>query len=379
MQHKVLFTASTYSHIRHFHLPYLQAFQTRGWEVHVGCGGTAEQSEYIDKFLPLPFKKKMHAPDNFRAAAMLRREIAAEEYDLVITHTSLAAFFTRLALMGLKNRPKVINMVHGYLFDDRSSFVKRKLLLSAELLTAPCTDLLLTMNRWDYETALRHHLGAEVGFVPGIGVDFTRLEQYSPEKRPALRQEEGFAEEDFVLFYAAEFSPRKSQQVLLRAIQQLPEHVVLVLAGEGALLEECQTLAKSLGIAHRVRFPGYVRDVGRWYAMADAAVSASRSEGLPFNIMEAMYAGLPVVASCVKGHEDLITDGENGLLYPYGDVAACAQAISRLLEEPDLKARLRRAAVEQAKDYSLKNVLPIVMDAYATQMPVEQHEYAATK
>jgi len=113
--------------------------------------------------------------------------------------------------------------------------------------------------------------------------------------------------------------------------------------------------------------------------MADAAVSASRSEGLPFNIMEAMYAGLPVVASCVKGHEDLITDGENGLLYPYGDAAACAQAISRLLEEPDLKARLRRAAAEQAKDYSLENVLPIVMDAYATQMPVEQHEYSATK
>ena len=104
--------------------------------------------------------------------------------------------------------------------------------------------------------------------------------------------------------------------------------------------------------------------MGPWYTMADAAVSASRSEGLPFNIMEAMHVGLPVVASAVKGHTDLITDGESGLLYPYDDEAAFAAAVRRLLASPEEAAALGAAAREAAEAYRLDRVLPQVMALY---------------
>lgn len=366
MNRTVLFTASTYSHLHHFHLPYLRAFQDRGWTVHAACANAPETIPGAERSISVPFEKRMFSPQNLKAALALRRLIRREGYALVVTHTSLAAFFTRLALLGLSGRPKVVNMVHGYLFDDRSRPLKRALLLGAERLTAPVTDLLLTMNRWDYETAQRLKLGRQVGWVPGIGVDFSRLDA---PKVPVSRREAGLSEDAFVLIYGAEFSPRKSQAVLIRALAELPERAALVLPGQGALLEECRALARSLGVADRVIFPGYAADMAPWYALADAAVSSSRSEGLPFNIMEAMYLGLPVAASAVKGHTDLIDPGSSGLLYPYGSSAACADAIRLLMEDEALCRSLAERARAAVPSYALAEVLPVVMDWYESVCP----------
>ena len=361
---KVLFTASTYSHIVNFHLPYLRKFQEEGWTVHAACGGRSMPIPDVERVIELPFEKSMRSPNNFKAALLLRDEIRREGYDLIVTHTSLAAFFTRLALWGLKERSQVANMVHGYLFDDETPWLKRSLLLGAERWMAADTDLVLTMNRWDYETAKKYRLGHKVVNIPGIGVDFSRFDRVSPDCREKLRKKWGVPEDAFVLIYAAEFSARKSQSVVIRAMEYLPERVWLILAGEGALREECQELARKLGLENRVLFPGQVQDIPAWYAMADAAVSASRSEGLPFNIMEAMYAGLPVIASQVKGHTDLVEDGVTGLLYPYGDERACAEQLLRLTASERLRRELSRNARENVERYGLERVLPVVWARY---------------
>ena len=365
----MLFTASTYSHILNFHLPYLRWFQEQGWTVHAACGGAPAAVPWTDGTLDLPFEKSMGSPDNFRAAGMLRRKIQEEGYALISTHTSLAAFFTRLALMGLRERPIVANMVHGYLFDEATPPLKRRILLAAEQLAAPQTDLLLTMNQWDFAAANRYRLGQRVVHIPGVGVDFSRLDQ-DKEAAGALREELAIPEDGLGLFYAAEFSKRKSQEVLLRAMAQLPEEIMLVLAGDGVLRPACQELARELGLTGRVLFPGHLRDVARWYAMADAVISSSRIEGLPFNIMEAMYAGRPIVASAVKGHVDLIADGVTGLLYPYGDADACARQVVRLWESEPLRRQLAEQAQAAAAQYALERVFPAVTGQYASLFPV---------
>lgn len=364
MERRVLYAASSYIHLLNFHLPYLRAFRERGWAVHALCADGEGEVPFAARTIRVPLKKKMSAPENFRAAAQIRRLVKREGYELIVVHTSLAAFFTRLALKGMKNRPKLVNTVHGYLFDDATPAPKRQIMLAAEKLTAPETDLLLTMNRWDDALARREKLGRRVGFIPGMGVDFSRFSSATPEAGRALREKLGLAEDAYVLFYAAEFSARKSQAVLIRALRELPERCVLALAGGGAERDACMALAAGLGLGQRVLFPGHVSDVGAWLAMADAAVSASRIEGLPFNVMEAMALRRPVVASAVKGHEDLIEDGVSGLLYPYGDASACAAQIRRLLEDPALGARLAEAAAEQLEKYSLEAVFPQLMAEY---------------
>ena len=364
VERRALMTASTWSHIRSFHLPYLREFRRLGWKTAVGCPGVPAEAPDVDEGLALPFEKRFCSVANFRAARTLRARLKREPFDLIVTHTSLAAFFTRLAVKGLRDRPKVINVVHGYLFDDGTPYWKRKLLLSAERLTAPQTDLLLTMNRWDEAAAENCRLGKRTAGIPGMGVDFRRLDRATPEDGMRLRRELGISQNAFVLLFAAEFSQRKSQHVLIEAMARLPEDAILVLCGQGVRLEDCRRRSEQLGLGDRVRFPGQVSDMPVWYRMADAAVTSSRSEGLPFNVMEAMYCGLPVIASAVKGHVDLVRDGETGLLYPYGDAEACAEKIRRVMEDADLRSGLRAAAADSVRAYGLDTVLPRVMEKY---------------
>lgn len=133
----VLYTASTFSHIVSFHLPYLRRFRELGWQVEVACGGAMRDIPYADAVRELPLAKSITAPANFRAARMLRAMMERENYDLVITHTSLASFFTRWAARGMKHHPPIVNVMHGYLFDDRTTGLKKLLLPAAEKLTAP--------------------------------------------------------------------------------------------------------------------------------------------------------------------------------------------------------------------------------------------------
>lgn len=365
---KVLYTASTYSHIRNFHRPYLNWFRGEGWEVHVGAGGEPAGVPEADSCFSLPFAKRMTAPSNFRCARLLGHRMEEEGYDLVVTHTALAAFFTRLPLLRRRERPRVVNMVHGYLFDEGTPFVKRNILLNAERLTAPCTDLLLTMNRSDQEIARRYRLGGRLANIPGVGVAYGRIDDVPPEAGAALRREWKIPPEAFLLIYPAEFSKRKNQALLLRGLAALPKQVWLLLPGEGACLEECRALARELGVADRVRFPGQVSNIPAWLRAADCAVSASHSEGLPFNIMEAMRAGLPIVATDVKGHSDLL-EGGAGLLYPDGDGAAFVTAVNRLLADGAERERLGRTAYAASGRYALEAVLPQVTAVLRNAMP----------
>lgn len=367
MSQKVLVTASTYSHVRNFHLPYLRTFQKLGWTVHVGCPDPPEQIPGAHRAIRLPFTKSMTAPQNLRCVRLMRRLFRQEGYDLVITHTALAAFFTRLALLGLGRRPRLVNVAHGYLFDDDTPAAKRLMLLGAEKCTAPVTDRLLTMNDWDTGVARRHRLGREIHQIPGIGVDLGRLAPLLPKEEARTRL--SLPQDAFFFIYGAEFSTRKDQQTLIRALTRLPEEIHLLLPGSGSQWVTCRRLADQLGVAHRVTFPGQVDDMPLWYGAADAAVSASRSEGLPFNIMEAIHYALPVAATAVKGHTDLLQDGETGLLFPAGDDAACARTLLRLMEDAPLRASLAQGAASDLSKYQLDAVLPQVMACYGVPVP----------
>ena len=168
------------------------------------------------------------------------------------------------------------------------------------------------------------------------------------------------------LVCAAEFSRRKNQTLLLQTLARLPENYYLLLPGDGALLEECKIEAEALGISSRCRFPGQLSDVRGALAAADICVSASRSEGLPFAVMEAMHTALPCVLTRVKGHEDLLDSSGAGYLVPFGDAAAFAEAVQTLGRDAALRGKMGAAAKENTEKYALDRVLPEVL-AYFTQ------------
>lgn len=365
---KILYTASTFGHLAAFHQPYMQWFSEQGYEVHAAAGGEEKTLAGVSRLISLPLEKKMTAPANFRAAAMLARLMREEHYTLVSTHTALAAFFTRLALRRAgKGDTVMMNTSHGYLFDADTKGAKRLLLLGAERFCAPVTDYVLTMNRQDEMIARQYCLGKEIVQTPGMGVDFSRFSPADKDQRQKARAAFGFTVGQVVFVYPAEFSTRKNQRMLIEALPSLPKHVALLLPGRGEQLGACVFLAETLGVRERVVCPGFVPDIERCYQAADLAVSASRIEGLPFNLMEAMHCALPVVASRIKGHEDLVTDGENGLLFPYNNKEAFVQAASVLLD-PQQRARMGQAAQRSVERYGLPSVLPQLTAIYGSAL-----------
>ncbi|GAA0077161.1 glycosyltransferase [Clostridium sp. CTA-5] len=361
---KILFVASTLSHIENFHLPYLEQFKNKGYIVHV-MGKTNNKSDipYADKVIPVSFEKSMFSINNFSNSIKILKIIKSENYDIVSLHTTLAAFFTRLSIMMLLNKPKlVINTVHGYLFDDDTSFFKKTIMLLAEKLTKCVTDIIMVMNSSDYNIAKKHKLFKyKIYLINGMGVDLSRFPSISNEEKMLMRKEHDFSSEDFILIYVAEFSKRKNQIFLLNSLKQLIDdgnkNIKLLLLGDGKLFDEFKLYAEKLGINNNVIFTGYTKDTCKYYQMSDVCVSSSRIEGLPFNIMEAMSVGLPIVASNVKGHSDLIVQNKNGFLFEYDNIDQFCNYIKSLYENEELQNNMKIKSKEFANKYSIDNVL----------------------
>lgn len=379
MPRKILYVASTVGHLKSFHLPYLERLAREGWTVHIAGKGADQLLPGAQAGFDIPFEKSMFSPTNLEAVRLLAGLLRREDYDAVSVHTSLAAFFTRLAVMLSGRDTVVINTVHGYLFDRDTPLLKRTLLLWAEKLTARSTDLLLTMNRQDTQIALQNRLcPGRVVQISGMGVDFSRFVPAGAGDRLRARERFGLPQDAFVLVYAAEFSKRKNQEELIRTMALLPEGVCLLLAGRGEGLEPCRALAEELGLSNRVFFAGFVPDVERCYHAADLCVSTSRSEGLPFNLMEAMSCALPVVATDVKGHQDLVLPGQTGFLVPYGDREALRAQVEELMGDPALCMRLGWQAREHTAPYRLETVLEENMALLEGLLgPAESEEKAA--
>lgn len=164
----------------------------------------------------------------------------------------------------------------------------------------------------------------------------------------------------------------KAHEVLLAAAARLrlhQPHLRFVIAGDGPRLAELRDLAASLGIADRVSFLGHCEDVASVLARADVFVLPSRSEAFPNGAIEAMAAGLPVVANAVGGLLDLIDDGETGVLVKPDDPVALADAIEALVLSPERAATLGAAARDQVtRRYGFERMVRGFEDLYLTHL-----------
>ena len=319
---KILYTASTASHLHAFHERYIKALRDEGHEVKTLAFG-----EGVD--YNVPFEKKMLSYTNSKCRKQIRKILDTEHFDAVILNTSLAAFHIRLA-MRRKNRPRTVNVVHGYLFPEFAKCfrqkTKRLLLLFAEKLLASKTDAIITMNNEDLRIA--HKEGLTRGPIIhtfGMGIS-------APEftKAPGEIRRENGAEGAFILAFAGELSGRKNQFFLISALPKVIERVpnaVLWLLGDGAERASLENEARTLGIGERVIFFGRRKNPSDYMRECDAYVSASRSEGLPFNIVEALSCGAAVIATRVKGHTDILESGA-GFLFEPGSTEEFAEYVA---------------------------------------------------
>lgn len=187
------------------------------------------------------------------------------------------------------------------------------------------------------------------------------LDRFGSVPRAEARQSLGLSAGELVIGTVGRLVPVKDHATLLRAGARLdaeghPCRILIV--GEGPLREATASLGGELGLADRLVLIGARPDVERVLAALDVFVLSSRSEGLSNTILEAMAAGLPVVATHVGGADELVVEGETGLLVPSNDPAALAGAVGRLLSNPALRQTMGEAAQARARrEFTLERML----------------------
>ena len=210
--------------------------------------------------------------------------------------------------------------------------------------------------------------------LAGLGIPRRRISVVynagaSVSAEPRIRHTRQAGDRPVVIASVGRLVTQKGHDVLLDAMVDLPR-AVLVIAGDGPLRADLEARAEAAGIADRVRFLGHLSDVSTLLDDADVFALMSRNEGLPLAIVEAMAAGLPVVATRVGGTAELVKDGETGILVEPGDVGAGRAALRRLVEDPGLAAKMGRIGQQVAREhFSVEAMVTGVEAVYGAVSP----------
>ena len=302
---KILYAAGTYNHIRCFHTDYIEALRKEGHEVLTMASGEGADFE-------VSFEKKMLSPKNFASWRRISKIVKEEKFDAILLNTTLAAFNVRMALS--RKRPRVVNLVHGYMFEKKPKGLKEKIFLLAEKHLRKKTDGIMVMNEDDLVSAKKYRLtGGETVLIRGMGAELKPPRMTESQIRDSLDSEDKYA-----ICFVGELCSAKNQEMLIRLLPRIKESIpnaVLWLLGRGGGEADLRKLAQDLSVADLVRFTGYVDNPTDYVRAADLYVSPSKKEGLPFNVIEALGAAKPIIVTNIRGHRDLITDTETGFLF----------------------------------------------------------------
>lgn len=311
-----------------------------GHQSEVACDPDGELRHKLQE-QGLPWQPlRVHSQVDVPAAWRLRRLVREEKYDLVHFHTARAHALS-LWLRGLPMKRVVTR---------RMDYPVKKGWWT-HLLYRQSVDAVIAISAGVQAALLAGGVpAAHTQLIPS-GVDTARFIR-SPDTRARMRQAHGLGAHDTIVLTVGALVERKGHRTLLAAARQLHTRGVrlrYLVCGEGSLRASLQAEARALGLEQDVIFPGFCRDIPDYLAVADFFVHVPLWEGLGVAVIEALAAGLPVVASRVGGIPELVENERTGLLIPPQDPTALATALSRLVEDPLWARTLGRAGQALAR------------------------------
>ena len=288
--------------------------------------------------LVCPLRVRNHC--DLLAGLLLRRLVTADRYDLVHFHTARAhALSPWLSRTGVK---RVVTR--------RMDYPVRKGRVT-DFLYARSVDAVVAISAGVRAALLAAEVpAARIRLIPS-GVDTTGFAQNS-QARIRVRRLYGFGDHETVVLSVGALAQRKGHRALLEAAQQLKAQGLklhYLVCGEGVLGAALRDEARARGLEGEVHFAGFCAEISHYLSAADLFVHVPLWEGLGVAVIEALAAGLPVVASRVGGIPDLIEDHATGLLVPPQDPTALAAALARLVRAPAWASQLGQAGQAQAR------------------------------
>lgn len=357
---KVLFIATVIQkHINVFHLPFLKSFQDKGYKTYVAASNDTDSRDvniqYCDEYIEIDFKRNPLNPKNLSAYCKLKKVIDSHDFDIIHCHTPVGGLLGRLAARKARKKgTRVFYTAHGFHFYNGAPLKNWLFYYPVEKICSYFTDVLITINHEDYALAKSKFKAKEVCYVPGVGIDISRFENFQVD-RNSKRREIGIPEEAVLLFSVGELNENKNHQIVIRALAKINDPKVhYAIAGIGDKNEYLLNFAESLGVSKRFHLLGYRTDVTEIYSVSDIFCFPSFREGLSVSLMEAMACGLPVICSRIRGNTDLIDSG-GGILFDPHSPDECCQAVVDILNK-DIK-QMGEVNKEHVQNYSIEKIV----------------------
>jgi glycosyltransferase involved in cell wall biosynthesis len=330
------------------------------YELHVACQHPGPMSDELARlgiachFVP-SLRRPIHPWHDSRAARELERLFKQRRFDLVHTHTSKPGILARLAARRA-GVPWVIHHVHTFAFHDHTPWLGRQLYPRLEKWAGRYCDLVLFVNHEERELAVRQKLlPAAKCLTIHNGIDLSLYnDAQRGQSRDAFRQRYGIADDESLILFMGRLDDQKQPMILPAIAQALlvragGKRWRLVIAGAGPWEKPLQAACAELQASGRVVFAGWQSEPHHAFHAADLLVQPSLWEGLPLTLVEAHAAGLPVVASNIRGHREVITR-QTGVLCAPQNPASYADALAALVANQLQRARMGQAAKARARE-----------------------------
>lgn len=364
MSKKVLLVTRVSGFVPQFEMNNVKILQEMGYEIHYAAnydtvvyGNDNQRLEGTGIIRHhIPFGRSPFSPDVWHCYKQLKALLLKEKFDLIHCHMPMTGIIARKAAQKVRRMTgrniQVIYTAHGFHF-FRGAPVKNWIYYFPERHYARYTDRLILINQEDVERGRTFPVRGKVEYIPGVGM------KPMPDPDPAfdLRRTYGIPEENVIVVSVGELTELKNHITVIKAMKDLKENPVsYLICGKGPLEKELHQAVKELHLEKKVIFAGYCTNVPDVLRQADIFAFPSKREGLPVAMMEAMQAGLPVLAADIRGNIDLIEDKKGGFLFTGNQPEDYARAIRFFIDDPEQGERMGEWNKERVKEFSLELV-----------------------
>jgi len=297
---------------------------------------------FLEKYSQLGIRTYQLKEKNIiKIVKKLRESISKERPEILHLHGTRAAIWARLAIIGFKNRPKIIYTLHGFHL-PRKNFLVRWLFLAIERFLNRWTDVLVCVSGADRNLVLKHKTIPENRIVIiKNGIDIEKF-QVNKELVEAEKKKLGLTDK-FVLTSIGRLHPPKDFSTILKALKLIitqNKNFRLLIIGDGPLRKLLENEVEEFGLNQCVKFLGFRENTPILINLSDIIILSSRWEGLPLLPLEAGASQKPIIASNIDGVRETVIDKETGLLFKLGDERDLADKIKLLLKDPKLRKKL---------------------------------------